>query len=292
MLWIPITVAAAGLQVARNALQRGLLADAGPWGATLVRFLFGAPFALVFLGLATLVDAPERFVFSQTFWIACIVGGAAQMGATAALLVSMRRSSFALGTVFSQSGIPLTAVFALGFGETLDPLKWLGLALTTCGLIALSLPRKLEGRGMAAGAALGVAAGAGFALSSNLYRQAGHVVAPGHPLAAAQMTLLAVQVIQAASLGAWLATRDRPALVAVAKAWRSSLGAGFLGAAASGLWFTAFNLSPVGPVRAVGVVEMPIAAFAGRRLFAERLTLPQIVAAAVTALGVGLAALG
>jgi hypothetical protein len=42
MLWIILTAAAAPLQVARNALQRGLVGDAGPWGATLVRFLFVA----------------------------------------------------------------------------------------------------------------------------------------------------------------------------------------------------------------------------------------------------------
>ena len=36
MLWILLTAAAAPLQVARNALQRGLVGDAGPWGATLV----------------------------------------------------------------------------------------------------------------------------------------------------------------------------------------------------------------------------------------------------------------
>ena len=292
MLWIPFTIGAATLQVARNALQRGLLAEAGPWGATLVRFLFGAPFALLFFGAAMMVDAPDHLALSPMFWVACVVGGAAQMGATAALLESMRRSSFALGTVFSQSGIPLTAVFALGFGEVLGPLKWLGLALTTLGLAILGAPSRLEGRGALVAAALGVAAGAGFALSSNLYRQAGHVIAPGHPLAAAMATLLVVQVMQAAALGAWLTSRDPGALAAVVAAWRSSLGAGFLGAAASGLWFTAFNLSPVGPVRAVGVVEMPIAALAGRRLFAERLTIVQICAAVVTALGVGLAALG
>ena len=32
MLWILLTAAAAPLQVARNALQRGLVGDAGPWG--------------------------------------------------------------------------------------------------------------------------------------------------------------------------------------------------------------------------------------------------------------------
>ena len=103
---------------------------------------------------------------------------------------------------------------------------------------------------------------------------------------------MTVQSLQPAVLVAALSARDRKALAATLAAWRSSLAAGFFGAAASGLWFTAFALAPAGPVRAVGVVEMPIAALTGRRLFAERLTIGQICAALVTALGVGLAALG
>ena len=62
MLWILLTTAAAPLQVARNALQRGLIGDAGPWGATLVRFLFGLPFSLaLFLVVAVLTPraAPD-----------------------------------------------------------------------------------------------------------------------------------------------------------------------------------------------------------------------------------------
>ena len=34
LLWIPATLAASGLQVARNALQRGLMPKSGPWAAT------------------------------------------------------------------------------------------------------------------------------------------------------------------------------------------------------------------------------------------------------------------
>jgi drug/metabolite transporter (DMT)-like permease len=94
------------------------------------------------------------------------------------------------------------------------------------------------------------------------------------------------------ALGGFLAIRNPDALVEVAKAWRRSLGAGFCGAAASGLWFTAMAMSPVGPVRAVGVVEMPMAAIAGRRLFAERLTPSQMIFGLIAAAGVVMAALG
>ena len=60
MLWIPITVGAAGLQVARNGLQRGLMEGAGPWGATLVRFLFGLPFSVLFVTAALLATPGAR----------------------------------------------------------------------------------------------------------------------------------------------------------------------------------------------------------------------------------------
>lgn len=292
MIWIPITLAATALQVARNAFQRGLLADAGPWGATLVRFLFGLPFAAVFLGVAWLVGGPVRPRLDGGFMLASVAGGAAQIVATAAMLVSMRRSSFALGTVFQQSSIPLAAIMGLAFGDHVPPLRWLGLALVTAGLVALGWPRKLTGQKVGSAALLGLVAGAGFALSSNAFRQAALSVAPGAPVFGALATLLVVQALQSASLAVWLGVTDRGALATVMARWRESLPAGFFGAAASGLWFTAFALSPAGPVRAVGVAEMPIAALAGRRLFAERMVPWQIAVLAQITVGVCLAALG
>ena len=146
---------------------------------------------------------------------------------------------------------------------------------------------------MRKGAALaGLGSGAVFALSANCFRQASLAFEPAHPAVSAFVTVMVVQAIQTVGLTSYLAWRNPESLKAVIAVWRQSLGAGFCGAAASGLWFTAMALSPVGPVRAVGVVEMPIAAIAGRRLFKERLTPLQLVAGAVTAIGVVMAALG
>ncbi len=297
MLWIPITIGAASLQVARNALQRGLLTGAGPWGATLVRFLFGLPFSAIFVAVAWTLTRAPHLAFGAAFWIATVVGGAAQITATAAMLVSMRRSSFALGTAFQQSSIPMAAVMGLVFGEHLHPGAWAGIALVTVGLFALAWPKKTQEGGQDAprdwsAALLGLVAGTGFAISSNAYRQAALGLDHAHPVLAAQITVFTVQAMQSAALVTWLSLRDPRALWVAVTAWRSSLPAGFFGAAASGLWFTAFAMSPAGPVRAVGVVEMPIAAMAGRRLFAERLSAWQIGAALVAAVGVVLAAVG
>jgi drug/metabolite transporter (DMT)-like permease len=290
MLWIPLTVGAAGLQVARNALQRGLLKPAGPWGATLVRFLFGLPFSVLFALVALHVTPGARLAFGPLFWLGCAVGGGAQIAATGALLVSMRRSSFALGTVFQQSGIPLAAVIGLALGDHLSPWRWVGLGVAAVALGVLGWPRGQRGSWSAA--PLGIAAGAGFALASNAYRQAAHALDLAHPFLAAQITLVSVQVLQSVALTGFLVFTDPAALVAAVRPWRSSLGAGFFGAAASGLWFTAFAMAPAGPVRAVGAVEAPIAAIAGRRLFAERLEAWQWMTGLAAIAGVVLAAVG
>ena len=291
-MWIPIAVGAAALQVARNALQRTLMTGAGPWGATLVRFLFGLPFSLVFALVAFVATPGRRLDFGPGFWIASAVAGAAQILATAAMLVSMRRSSFALGTVFQQSAIPLSALVGLLFHDRLPPLAWAGLLAVSAALMVLAWPRKLEGPRDWSAALLGLAAGAGFAIASNGARRSALALDAHHPALAALIALVCVQAMQSAALVAWLGLSDRRALRAALGGGRAALGAGFFGAAASGLWFTAFALWPAGPVRAVGVIETPIAALAGQRVFAEKLARWQWAAAAVAAAGVALAALG
>jgi drug/metabolite transporter (DMT)-like permease len=292
MIWIPITVGAAALQVARNAAQRSIMGGAGPWGATLVRFLFGLPFATVFAAIAWMLTPGASAHPTLAFWLACAAGAGLQIAATAALLVAMHRSTFALGTAMQQSGLPFALVWgALFFGDRVGPVTWAGGLIATAGLAALTWPRGEVA--MRKGAVVaGLASGAMFALCANCFRQAGLAFDPAHAAASAFVTVMVVQAMQTAALSAWLAWREPDSLKAVLAAWKQSLGAGFCGAAASGLWFTAMTLSPVGPVRAVGVVEMPIAAIAGRRLFKERLTAFQMIAGLITAVGVAMAALG
>jgi drug/metabolite transporter (DMT)-like permease len=293
VVWIPIVVCAATLQTARNAVQRGLLDDAGPWGATLVRFLFGLPFAAAWYAAVEIATPGMDARPDARFAIACAIAAAAQMVATAALLVAMRRSSFAIGSTFTQARLPLAALIGFTLGEGLAAIVWFGVGVATLGLFLLSWPRGARfGRGDWSAAGFGFAAGALFALSANAVRVANLEAAPGAPLLGAAATLVVVQALQSVSLSGWLAWRDRRALTAGLRAWRRSIGAGLAGTAASALWFTAFGMAPAAAVNAVGVVEIPIAAWAGRRLFRERLTLRQLVAALLTALGVVACALG
>ena len=293
MLWIPITMAAAGFQVARNALQRSLLGDAGPWGATLVRFLFGLPFSLAMLAVVWALTPAAKPVFGTPFWLPLSTGAFSQLVASAALLVAMRRAGFAIGTALQQSSLPLSAVIGLAiFHDNLHPLAWVGVALTTVGLAILTWPKGATGPQPLTGALFGLASGVLFGFSLNAVRHAVLALEPTAPVFSAVASVVAAQALQSAALTLALALWRPEALTAVIASWRQSLAAGLCGAIASLGWFTALALAAAGPVRAVGMVEMPMAALAGRSMFAERLTAWQWAAVIVTGLGVALAALG
>ena len=293
MLWILLTAAAAPLQVARNAMQRGLVGDAGPWGATLVRFLFGLPFSLAIFACVALATPAADPHFGWRFAAAVVIGAAAQVGATAALLLAMHRAGFAVATVMQQSSLPFAALFGwLVLGDHLHQQAWAGIALTTAGLVVLSWPRRDQMKGAGVGSLLGLASGGAFAVALNGFRQAGLTLDHAHPIYSAAASVCVAQAIQSVGLVAALAVWRPTSLLAVARSWRPSLGAGLFGAAASACWFGALALAPAGLVRAVGVIEAPIAAAAGRRLFNERLSLRQLGGGALAAAGVLMTALG
>lgn len=292
LLWIPATIAASVLQVARNALQRGLLPRSGPWAATLVRFLFGLPFAVAIALVARLFTPSAQLHLTPSFWWTAASGAATQVLATASLLVAMRRAGFAVGTAMQQSSLPLAAVIGLlVFHDHLSALAWAGVATTTAGLLVLTWPRGAGGPEPISGAAFGLLSGLAFGYSLNAYRQAAVQLDPHNPIFAAVSTVCVTQALQSLALSSLLLAWDRAALRAVFAAWRQSLGAGLFGALASCCWLTALALAPAASVRALGVIEAPVAALAGRRLFSERLSLWQWSAGAVTAAGVALTAL-
>jgi uncharacterized membrane protein len=102
---------------------------------------------------------------------------------------------------------------------------------------------------------------------------------------AATLTLAIGLILQAGLLTLYLALRDRAVLAAIARAWRPSLFAGFMGATASEFWFLAFALTSVANVRTLALVEV---------LFAQAITIFAFKQATTTrdALGIALIAAG
>ena len=133
---------------------------------------------------------------------------------------------------------------------------------------------------------LGLLSGGTFAISAVGYRGAALALAPHDPLLSAACTLVAAQAIQTLMLGGYLWVTARKVVVAVCKAWRMSLFAGFMGAAASGCWFTAMALVPVAQVRTLGLIELYFSYAVSRRIFREQLSRKELIGIALLAVGI------
>ncbi|MGE0333133.1 MAG: EamA/RhaT family transporter [Ramlibacter sp.] len=282
--WIPIVLAAALAQTARNAAQRSLVAQAGTLGATLARFLYGLPFAAAWVAAlhalpATAASLPP-FHAGYLAWLA--LGAMGQLAATAFLLAAMKQRNFVIGVAYSKTDALQVAVFATLFLHELPGwVTLLAMGLATAGVVLLSWPRAATpaapgARSWAGLAAVyGLACGAGFALSAVGYRGAALQLPGVAPWLVGAWGVLWAQLLQTLVLGGWLALREPAALRATAAAWRVSVLAGGMGALASAGWFTAFAMTSAANVRTLGMVEVVFSYLVSHRLLREKLTLAE-----------------
>jgi len=263
-----------------------------------VRFLYGIPFALLWLlAVQKLTAAPlPAAAAGFAFWV--LLGALSQIAATALLLRTMHERNFALGVAYSKTEVLQVAVFGLAFlGDPIGLPAALAVGSGTLGVLLLSpADRERPIRTLLTGwtsrtALLGLACGALFALSAVGYRGA-TLALPDTPfLMAAAFTLVAAQVLQTCALGGWLLVRELRVVRKVLAAWRISLFAGLMGAAASAGWFTAFALTTAAHVRTLGLIELLFSYVVSRRLFRERLTRLELAGIGLLTLGVAIISL-
>ncbi|GGK50399.1 EamA family transporter [Salinarimonas ramus] len=288
LLWIPVTLAAAVAQTGRNALQRDLTARIGTIGATQVRFLFGLPFAIVFLGIALVATGEALPRPGEGFFGFLLVGALAQIAATALMLAAMRDRAFSVVTAYLKTEPVLTALFAVTvIGDPITSPMMAAIAVATAGVVLVShTPGKLTAGGLRP-ALLGLAAAAGFGLSAVGYRGAILAFEDGGYLVRATTALVAALALQTAILLVYLLVFDRKALLGSLREWRGSSTAGFLGALASQFWFLGFALTSAANVRTLALVEVVFAQMVSRRLFAQETSRRELLGIALIVAGVG-----
>jgi drug/metabolite transporter (DMT)-like permease len=289
-LWIPATLAAAAAQTARNAAQRGLTERIGTVGATQVRFLYGLPFALVFLGLMPALTGEAIPAPRPAFFGYIALGSVAQILATAGMLAAMRGRSFAVVTAIIKTEPVLVALFGIALlGDTVTLPAAMAILVATAGVVILSVK---TGAGLSrAGLApvlYGIAAGGLFALAAIGFRGAILSLDDGSFLTRATTTLAWGLAVQTSILMVYLVLLDREALLASARVWRLSLGAGFLGALASQFWFIGFALTSAANVRTLALVEVLMAQAVAHRLFRQGTTGREGAGLILVVAGVGL----
>ena len=290
-LWILATLIASAAQTARNAAQSGLTARIGTLGATQVRFLFGLPFAFVFLWLASIGtgEAPPAMTIPSLAYTA--LGAIAQIAATALMLLTMKSRSFAVTTAWLKTEpvmVALLAAATIGDPLTLPTLAAIGVA--TAGVVILSTKPETT-RLMLADlrpAATGLLAGLLFGVAAIGFRGGILNLPEGSFLIRASTILVLSLALQSGILIAYLATFDRKALIASFGVWRTSLLAGFLGAFASQFWFIGFSLTSAANVRTLALIEVIMALAVSAWVFRQPVTTRQKLGIAVIVLGVGL----
>lgn len=273
MMWAVFTLLGAAGQVARNSLQRHLTPQLGALGATLVRFLFGFPFALLFLGLAWAATGGALPAVTPAFggWI--LLGALTQIAATALMLMTMERRPFVVTTAYLKSEPVLVALMGVTLlGDHLTPLMAAAILLAMAGVVLISVTQKALEGGNWTSVGLGLLSAVLFAASAIGYRGAILALGRGDYLLPASFALVVGLAVQTGLLLAWFALRRRGTLVAVLHHWRPSLAAGFAGAAASQMWFLAFALATAASVRTLALVEVLFAHGVSKFLFRQGAT--------------------
>ncbi len=250
-----------------------------------MRFLFGFPFALLFLAGVMIFSgaALPRPSWSFVPWL--LAGALFQIGATATMLATMGERSFVVTIAYIKTEPIQVAIFGLLFlGDALNVWMMVAIVVATFGVVVMSF--KPGATGGIRPTLIGLASGGMFALSAIGYR--GAILNLGHPnfVMAATFTLAIGLVLQATLLSAYLAVRDRAVLTAIVAQWRPSLFAGFMGATASQFWFLAFAIATAASVRTLALVEVLFAQAISVFVFKQKVTARESFGMAMIVIGV------
>ena len=291
-LWVPITLFAALAQTVRNTAQRSLTQQLGTLPATLVRFLYGLPFAAVFLLLLYVLPAqpPALPHFSAAYLAWITLGAVFQVAATAALLLAMKERNFAVAVTLSKTEILQVALFGAVFLHELPTaLALAAMVIATVGVLLLSLPPRGQLLSLQAwfskSALYGLACGACFAIAVIGFRGGALALQAQTPWLSGAWGVLVAQTLQSIVLGAWVAFKSPQGIRPIFRAWRISLLAGSMGAAASLAWFTAYAMQSAAAVRTLGMVEVVFSYLVSRRMLSEQFNRAELLGMALMVLG-------
>lgn len=292
-LWIFLTLFAVVMQTARTAGQKQLSAHMNAVAATLVRFIFGLPFAIAYLFFVSRwyqATLPET---NATFWSFAIIASVTQVVATALLIYLFSLRNFAVGTTYARTEAFLTAlVGALFFSELITLSGWIAILVSVSGVIVLTIARThidavtLVQRLWNRAAAVGLASGLCFALASLSLRKASLSLGVSNFQLSAGMTLVTMVTIQSALTAGYVGLTNARQFRLIFQHWPACLFVGLTSALGSIGWFTAMTLERAAYVKALGQVEFVFALAVSTFFFRERSSPLELSGMALVAAGV------
>lgn len=298
-IWIPVAVTAALFQCWRTALQQKLRGQMSVNAAGFVRYLYGAPMALLLFVLALTVTGQPVPTANPTFLIWCAAGGLFQILATNLLIMSFGYRNFAVGTAYSKTETVQSAIIALiVLHEALSPFAWIGIIVGLVGVMTLSLAgRGFNARALAQAtvqpaALCGLGAGLIFGFTTVFIKLANLSIEGDSMVVRALFALVLTNAMQIVMQGTFLLWREPAELKKAFTSWRTSMWVGTLSASGSACWFTGFAIADVALVRAVGQIEIVFTLLFSRFYLHEKLRRADIQGLVLVVAGVVLVLLG
>jgi drug/metabolite transporter (DMT)-like permease len=269
-------------------MQRSLTKPLGTWGATNIRFLFGFPFSLLFLGVVLVATGDHLDMPPSVFWPWLLLGALSQIVATGLMLLAMNDRSFVVTTAYLKTEAIQTAIFGFVFlGDHLTLLKVLAIVVATVGVVITALrPGGEKSFAELKPTILGLVAAAAFALSAVGFRGAIITVPNVSFVTAASFTLVLGLFVQTLILTIYLLWRAPKILQAILGLWKPSLFAGFMGAFSSQFWFLAFALTAAANVRTLALIEVLFAQGVAYYSFKQPIAPREIFGIALIVVGV------
>lgn len=277
--WVAWTLLAASMQSVRFAGQKYLAGNISPMAATMVRYLFGLPFAiayLVWLGAGSDSGLP---VPGMAFLVAGMLASILQIVATVLVIHLFALRNFAVGSTYARTEVVLTAVIGfLFFGEKISLPGWGAIIVCVAGVLLINLAKTGGMNSMwNRSAAYGLGAGLAFALTSLLLRHASLSLGSDDAVLAAAMTLCYMVAWQTVMTVGWIFFKEREQFAGTWRMWRPSLFVGVTSIMGSAGWFTAMTLEFASYVKTLGQVEFLITFAIGWFYFRERPARPELV---------------
>lgn len=288
-LWVIITIAAAFTQNLRFALQKYLKGHLTTLGASYARFVFAAPFAILFVLALTAFNGTGLPGTNGGFFLWAALGGASQILATVLLVALFGLRNFAVGVAFSKTETIQTAIIALILlGEAVSVGGVAAILVSLVGVILISAQGgALLGAGLFnRSALLGIGSGALFGISGVSYRAASLGLEDGNFLERAAMTLAVVTVMQAITMTIWLRLREPGQISAVFARIKLTSLVGLTSMLGSLGWFAAFTLQNAAYVRAVGQIELVFTFAASILFFRETPTKREVLGVSLITFGI------
>ncbi|MFK7994879.1 MAG: DMT family transporter [Granulosicoccus sp.] len=276
--WIAFTVLAALMQAVRTAGQKQLANNVTAMSSTLIRYVFGLPFAIAYLFYVCELQTVSLFTSAlggTRFLVYASAAGVAQIVATFLLIRAFSYRNFTVGTSFAKTEAVQTAVLGMWiFGTSLSATGWLAVIIGFLGVVIVSLPSASQ-KWEPAAILFGTLSGTAFSLTSLSLREASlSLQLP--VLQSAAITLVYMVSLQSCLCLLYTYVREPKQFSAIRKRLPLSLFVGATSAAGSVGWFTAMTYQNPALVKSLGQIEFIFTLCLTTLFFKEKVTLREL----------------